>query len=66
MGDWYFERWKPDGERPIKSEVTRDFEHVFAQCQAALLAGEIFRVRPPVGVVEQMQELGRLGKVERI
>jgi hypothetical protein len=66
MADWYFERWRPGDERPHLTEVTKDFSIVFSECQAALKAGEIFRVRPPHGAEEQMQQIAKLGIVERI
>jgi hypothetical protein len=67
MADWYFERWKPDGEHAHITEVTADFPLVFAQCLVCLRAGEIFRVRPPIGADDdQMQQLARLGTIERI
>ena len=66
MADWYFERWKPDGERPHVTEVTADFVLVYAECIASLKAGELFRVRPPIGAVDEMERLARLGTIERI
>ena len=66
MADWYFERWKPDGEHADITEVTADFGHVFAQCIASVRAGELFRVRPPIGAEDQMLLLTRIGTIERI
>ena len=32
MAEWYFERWKPDAERPHVAERTADFSRVHAEC----------------------------------
>ena len=64
--DWYFERWKPDGVAAHFTEVTSDFSQVLAECAACLKAGEIFRVRPPIGAEDQMAQIAKLGIVERI
>ena len=66
MADWYFERWKPDGEDAYVTELTTDFGHVFAQCIASVRAGEVFRVRPPIGADDQLLLLTRIGKIQKI
>ena len=66
-GEWYFERWKRDGQAAYISETTKDFSVVLVEAVAAVAAGEIFRVRPPIGTSdEELQQLAALGQFERI
>ena len=65
--EWYFERWKRDGPAAYISETTKDFSVVLVEAVAAVAAGEIFRVRPPIGTPdEELRELASLGEFERI
>ena len=66
MDWWYFRALEADSLRPDHTEVTTSFDRVVAACTAAIAAGEIFRVRPPIGAVEPMAKLARLGPIERI
>lgn len=66
-GEWYFERWKRDGQAAHMSETAKDFSLVLAEAAAAIAADEIFRVRPPIGTPdEELQRLASLGQFERI
>jgi hypothetical protein len=66
-GDWYFEHWKRDGQAAYMSEITKDFSLVLAEAAAAIAAGEIFRVRPPICTPdEELQKQASLGQVEQI
>ena len=49
-----FKRGKPDGEHAQLTQVTSDLGHVFAQCIASVRAGQLFRVRPPIGSDDQL------------
>lgn len=65
--EWYFERWKPDGQAAHLSATTKDFSLLLAEASAAIAAGEIFRVRPPIGTPdEELLQLASLGQFERI
>ena len=35
------------------SKTTKDFSHVLAEASAAVTAGKIFRVRPPIGTPDE-------------
>ena len=60
-------RWKREGQAALMSEDTRDFTVVLAEAATAIAAGEIFRVRPPIGTQdEELQQLASPGKFERI
>jgi hypothetical protein len=66
-GEWYFERWKADGEAAFISHTTKDFSLVLLEAAAAVATGEIFRVRPPIGTPdEELRQLSALGTFERI
>ena len=66
-GEWYFERWTRDGQAARMSATTKDFSLMLSEAAAAVAAGEIFRVRPPIGTPdEELQQLASLGQFERM
>jgi hypothetical protein len=42
-GEWYFERWKRDGEAAHISDTTKDFSRVLHEAASANAFDEIFR-----------------------
>ncbi len=66
-GEWYFERWRSGGHAAHMSKTTKDLALVLAEAATAVAAGEIFRVRPPIGTPDkELQRLASLGQLERI
>jgi hypothetical protein len=70
-GEWYFERWRADGEAAFISHTTKDFSLVLIEASAAVAAGEIFHVRPrsahpmrSYGSLQRLSSLMRLSPSE--